>query len=74
MNYIRVPEMKPTDFNDPRNLGFTDEEVREAGDLGIDLGLLFENMQLTPTERACQHDAVVAGMLEIQKKVLRHDS
>ena len=64
--------MKPTDFNDPRNLGFTDEEVLEAKELGIDLGLLFENMQLTPTERACQHDDAVADMLEIQQNTFRH--
>jgi len=55
-----------SDYNDPRNLGFTAEEVTHAQKVGIDLGLLHENLQLTPAERADQHDAAVAEMLELQ--------
>ena len=60
--------MPSTNLTDPRNLGFSDQEVQDAEELGIDLGLLYENMKLTPTERAEQHDAVVAEMMEIQEQ------
>jgi len=58
--------MSPSDLSAPRSLGFTDQEVRDAEELGIDLGLLDENVKLTPSERAEQHDAIMAELMEIQ--------
>jgi len=48
---------------------FTEENIRIATELGIDLGLLEENLRLTPLERMEQHDACVRQIMETQEQL-----
>jgi len=54
----------------------TRDSVEErARELGIDLGLIDENLRLTPLERMRQHDRCVRQILALQERlgVTSHD-
>jgi len=59
----------------PRVNGDPDPHVRRALELGIDLGLIDENLRLTPLERMRQHDCCVRQILAVQERlgVASHD-
>jgi hypothetical protein len=44
-------------------------ETQRAEELGIDLGLLEENLRLTPLERMRQHDHCVRQILAVQERL-----
>ena len=44
-----------------------DPQAQKAEELGIDLGLLDENLRLTPLERMRQHDRNVRQILAVQE-------
>jgi hypothetical protein len=54
-----------------------DPLAQKAEELGIDLGLIDENLRLTPLERMRQHDRNVRQILAVQERLgvanLNHD-
>lgn len=50
-------------------LRFSPEEKKRAEELGIDLGLIAENLALTPAQRAEQHDSCLRQVLEVQERL-----
>lgn len=56
--------MQPTTSDQP-SLSIEDR----ARDLGIDLGLIDENLRLTPLERLRQHDRYVRQILALQERL-----
>ena len=46
-----------------------DSDVRRSEEFGIDLGLLDENLRLTPLERMRQHDEYVRQIIAVQERL-----
>ena len=46
-----------------------DPELEHALKLGIDLGLIDENLRLTPLERMRQHDQCVRQIIAVQERL-----